>query len=140
MGTLFRVAPAMPAAAYKTYSIFSPGRPATCEEVDCPDFLNGWRIRLEDLTPELEHAARNSGRRFSETRVTDSETWLVFDAGQQCFAQHRLPWEGRERFVERGGDWRGNPRGQVYEHTRADDWVDSFANHQQKLADRLEQG
>jgi hypothetical protein len=137
--TLFRLDPQMPAAAYKTYSLISPGRPATCEEVDCEQFRSGWRIRVEELSPELLRSARNSGRRFQELRVADGETWLVFDAGQSCFARHSLPWEGRERFIERGGDWRGNPRGDRYEHN-ADTWVDSFANHQQKLADRLEQG
>jgi hypothetical protein len=139
MDTLHRLDPQMPPAAYKTYSIRSPARPATCEEADCPNWRDGWRIRVEDLSPELLHAARNSGRRYQELPVAAGETWLVFEAGQKCFAQHTLPWAGKERFAERGGDFRGNPRGDRYEHN-ADTWVDSFANHQQTLADRLGAG
>jgi hypothetical protein len=139
--------PKMDAAAYKTYEVRSPlathFRPATCAEVNCPQYVNGWRVRVEALTPDLLHAARNSGRKYAEQRVAEGETWLVFEAGQPCFkaAQHRTRTDRPALYLVRDGDWRGNPRGtKARLHQRPDNWVDDFAEHQQKLADEIEKG
>ena len=136
-----RIAPKMPAAAYKTYSIAAPlsthYRPATCSEVDCPRYLNGWRVRVEGLPPELLHAAKTSGRRYRELHVVEGETWLVFEAGQACFlaGEHRKRLDRPELYVVRDGDWRGNPRGtQARRHARPEHWVEDFAEHQDRLA------
>ena len=68
-------------------------------------------------------------------------TEFTFEAGQTCFVEHRVPLEREPLYVVRDGDWRGNPRGTAPRiHTRPDDWVDDFAEHQQRLADRFEQG
>lgn len=139
--------PLMPASAYKTYSIVAPlathHRPATCAEVDCPHYVNGWRVRVEGLDPEMEHAARTSGRRFTELPVAEGETWLVFEAGQPCFqaSEHRARLERPELFIVQGGDHRGNPRRTpVRQHVRPGDWVEDFAEHQQGLADAHQEG
>lgn len=144
---LSRIQPLMGAAAYKTYSVVSPlsthFRPATCAEVDCPHYLNGWRVRVEALTPDLLHAARNSGRKYVEQSVAEGETWLVFEAGQDCFkaSQHRTRMDRAPLYVVRDGDWRGNPRGtKARLHQRPDHWVEDFAEHQQKLADEIGKG
>ena len=140
-----RVEPAMPAGAYKTYQIAAPlgshFRPATCAEIDCPDYLNGWRVRVENLTPDLLHAARTSGRRYREVPVAAGETWLSFEAGQPCFraGEHRKRLERPELFIVRGGDWR-QQIGEARRHTRAEDWVDDFANHQSRIADAQGRG
>lgn len=147
MGALFRIEPRMEAAAYKTYAIVSPlsthFRPATCEEVNCPHYRNGWRVRVEALTPDLLHAARNSGRKHVEQRIAEGETWLVFEAGQDCFKarEHHTRMDRPPLFVVRDGDHRGNPRGtKARLHQRPDNWVEDFAEHQQKLADEIEKG
>lgn len=144
---LSRIQPLMDAAAYKTYEVVSPlsthFRQATCAEVDCPHYLNGWRVRVEALTPDLLHAARSSGRKHVEQSVTEGETWLVFEAGQPCFKanQHRTLVGRPPLYVVRDGDWRGNPRGtKARLHQRSDNWVEDFAEHQQKLADEIEKG
>jgi hypothetical protein len=140
-----RVAPALPVHAVKTYQMAQPlathWRPATCAEVECPNYLNGWRVRVEGLPPQLLHAAAHSGRRHSRLDAGEGETWLVFEAGQPCFAAsaHRIPAGRPLRFFERGGDWRGNPRGERRELNQAD-WVDSFANHQDRLAAEIGKG
>lgn len=141
------VEPRMGPESYKTYSIQAPlathFRPATCEEVGCPNFLNGWRNRVEGLTPELLHAARNSGRKYTELRVAEGETWLMYEAGQPCFqaSLHRAPIGRPELFIVRDGDRRGNPRGtKARLHQRPADWLDDFAEHQQDLADAAERG
>ncbi|MFJ4624225.1 hypothetical protein [Streptomyces sp. NPDC088812] len=143
----FRWEPKMAPDAYKTYAIVSPltshFRPATCAEVDCPHYLHGWRVRVESLTPDLLHAARNSGRRYTEQPVAAGETWLVFEAGQACFKarEHRTRMDRAPLYVVRDGDHRGNPRGtRARLHQRPENWVEDFAEHQQKLADEIEKG
>jgi hypothetical protein len=139
--------PLLPASAYKTYSIVAPlsthHRPATCAEVDCPPYLNGWRVRVETLTPEDLHLVKNAGRKWVERRVAEGETWLVFEAGQPCFkaSEHRTRLDRPELFIVRDGDHRGNPRRTpVRQHVRPGDWVEDFAEHQQGLADAHQEG
>ena len=141
-----RVEPQMPAAAYKTYTLAAPlathWRKATCAEVGCPDYLNGWRVRVEGLDAQMLHDARRYGRN-RELPVTEGETWLVYEAGQPCFrsAQHRTRIERPELYLVRDGDWRGNPRGtQARQHSRPEHWVEDFAEHQQGLADTAQKG
>lgn len=144
---LNRIPPKMPASAYKTYQILAPisshFRDATCEEVDCEAYRCGWRVRIEGLDPQLLHTARTSGRRFTELHVAENENWLVFEPGQRCFrsSQHKVPLEREGIYVVRDGDWRGNPRGTTpYRHKRPEDWVDDFANHQEKLDKEIGNG
>ena len=141
-----RIEPQMPASAYKTYALAAPlathWRKATCVEVDCPDYLNGWRVRVEGLDEQMLHDARNYGRN-RELPVAEGETWLMYEAGQPCFraAQHHKRIDRPELYIVRDGDWRGNPRGtQARQHVRPEDWVDDFANHQGRLADAHRQG
>jgi hypothetical protein len=144
---VFRLEPAMPAAAYKTYRIVAPAathfRPASCAEVGCPDFLKGWQVRVQQLSPELLHAAKTSGRRYRELHVTEGETYLVFEAGQPCFqvGEHRTRLDRPELYVVQDGDHRGNPRRtEAKRHANAADWVDDFAEHQSKLSDEKQKG
>lgn len=142
-----RPEPKMGPESYKTFAIAVPSddwRSATCAEVDCPDYLHGWRIRVEGLPPEMVHAAKSSGRRYAELPAAEGETWLIFEAGQACFqtTRHRVrKHEKPELFVVRDGDHRGNPRGtKARLHQRPADWQDDFATHQQGLADAIQEG
>ncbi len=144
---LFRIQPAMPPEAYKTFAMLSPiethMRQATCEEVGCDHYTKGWRVHVEALAPELLHAAKTSGRRYREERVSEGHTYLVFEAGQACFkaGTHRAPIGRPPLFLVRDGDWRGNPRGtQSRRYDRPDQWVDDFATHQNTLADEIAKG
>jgi hypothetical protein len=142
------IEPRMGPESYKTYAIHSPlathWRPASCEEVGCIDFLKGWRTRVEGLAPEVLHAVRHqSGRKFTELPVVEGETWLVFEAGQPCWraSLHRLPTGRPELYVVRDGDRRGNPRGTKDRvHLRPELWQEDFAEHQQGLADAIQEG
>ena len=62
MQDVFRIEPALPAHAMKTYQIYSPisthYRPATCAEVQCAAYEHGWRTRVEGLDPQLLHTAQ----------------------------------------------------------------------------------
>jgi hypothetical protein len=136
-----RIMPVGSPAAYKTYGFAQKRRKATCAEVQCEQYLQGWKT-IVPVGSEYEGLVRQSGRRWVSEKVEEGLIEFVFPAGQACFAaaKHTLPWEGHERFIERGGDWRGNPTGSLYVHTRADDWVDSFANHQDKIKTQVERG
>jgi len=127
----------------KTYRIFSPQRQVTCEEAECSALRDGWVTAVDESTDlgqrQAAYIRSDRSRRAQERRTEEGLTEFVYGPGQPCFERHSLPWAGRERFTERGGDFRGNPRGEAREHN-ADTWVDSFANHQQTLADRLERG
>jgi hypothetical protein len=139
--------PRLPVTAVKTYSIQSPltthTRPATCAEVDCPNYVHGWRVHVEAVGPALAHTARTAGARFREQHVSEGHTYLVFEAGQPCFgaSTHRVSTDRPALFVVRDGDWRGNPRGTpARQHTRPEHWVEDFAEHQQTLADAQNRG
>ncbi|NUS54142.1 MAG: hypothetical protein HOV66_04670 [Streptomycetaceae bacterium] len=143
---MFRLEPNMPAHAYQTFQIASPiethWRPATCEEYGCEQYASGWRVRVEGLSAADLHAIRTSGRRCRQVDVAEGETWFVFEPGQACFQAptHKVPLGRPELFVVRGGDVRGNPTGDSYQHSSAESWVDDFATHQDKIARVVEKG
>jgi len=144
-----RITPNMPVEAYKTYRIVSPQathfRTATCAEVDCAAYLNGWQSVIDESTPEGQERAyyirRQSGRGFTEAR-NGALTVFTFEAGQPCFArsEHQVRLDRPELYLVADGDWRGNPTGRQRTHQNAADWVDDFGEHQLRLADQIERG
>lgn len=148
MNGLFRIEPQMPPEAYKTYTVAMPlathWRPATCAEVGCKAYLYGWRTIVDERTElgqrQAHYIRHDRSRRHSEERQPDGVTAFTFGAGQTCFREHKTRLGRPQRYIVRGGDWRGNPRGEIREHVRGDDFVEDFAEHQDKLATRLERG
>lgn len=141
---LFRLQPAGPAWAYKTYRIYSPPshrRKATCEEVECPNWQRGWLTALDVAVPQQAQLADwirlSSKRHFSAERV-GTTVRFTFPAGQSCFTPHTLPVR-EPVFLVQGGDWRGNPRAApTVRHSGIQAWVDDFAENQQAIRDRVE--
>lgn len=140
--------PLLPAHAKKTYSIKAPKathfRKASCAEVECEGLAHGW-VCLIDETTELgqrqAHYIRAvSGRRFREERSEQGLTSFTFEPGQTCFTPHEVPLGKPELYIVRGGDLRGNPLKEVRLHSRAEDWADDFATHQQQIADAIQEG
>src|ERR1051325_10467335 len=142
-----RVMPNMPVQNYKTYQLLRPGsthyRPATCEEVDCEPFRQGWVTRLEKATQQemvdlLRVTCQNTGRAFREI---DEGTHLsfIFEAGQACFraVQHKVLLEREPLYVVRRGDWRAD-LGSRRVHANGTDWGDDFAPHQDRIQTNLE--
>lgn len=142
-----RIPPRMSAGAYKTYQILQPleshFRDATCQEVDCQAFANGWRSMVDTSTPlgarQANYIRLHSGRAYTSTENAAMVTF-VFRPGQRCFTSHRLPLGRPNLFVVRDGDWRGNPHRTDPQRRSAADWVDDFATHQDKLATRFKEG
>lgn len=143
-----RVQTALPPRAMKTYQVVAPQethfRPATCAEVECPHHLYGWRTIVDSATElgqrQIQYIKNESGRRFTSFHVESGLVTFTFEAGQECFVQHRIRLDNEALYFVRGGDWRGNPLGETKQHANADDWVDDFANHQQVIADRIKRG
>ncbi|PXY27436.1 hypothetical protein [Prauserella muralis] len=149
MRPINRVDPKMPMQAMKTYSIIAPEethwRQATCAEAGCGHHLRGWRTTVDERTDlgqfQADYIRKSSGRAFSEHRDDSGMTVFTFEPGQACFAaaQHRVRVDRQELFVVRGGDHRGST-GLIRQHTRPEDWVEDFAEHQTKLAEVINQG
>jgi hypothetical protein len=141
-----RIEPNLPVGAYQTYSLHAPvnthRRYATCQEVDCPAFAKGWKMGFDLTDPEKSAAAKwirlHSGRRFTVDESVVGKVILTFHSGQSCFQKHTVSIEREPIYVVRGGDWRA----QIGDSRRfqADDWVDHFANHQDQLATKINQG
>ncbi len=141
MFALNRPDPVGPPSAYKSFQIASPVathfRTGTCDEAGCLAHQHGWQTSVDestDLGARQAHYIRTTcGRRFTERRTELGFTAFVFEAGQKCFAEHKVPLDRPEFYVTRGGDWRGNPRGEVRRHSGADSWVNEFAEHQDRI-------
>jgi hypothetical protein len=142
--------PALPAAKMQTYAISAPlathWRPATCEEADCGAYLHGWQSFIDESTElgqrQAHYIRRESRRRFTEERNEAGITEFTFEAGQRCFKsdQHRVRNYRDERYLVRGGDFRGNPTGMRRVHKNAAEWQEDFQGHQDRLATALERG
>lgn len=145
----FRIKPQMPAHAMQTFAISAPKdthtRKATCEEVECPQYARGWLMRI-DLGTDLGqrqayYIKHSSGRKYKVTGQVDGLVTLEFAPNQPCFQQHRVPIGRPEKFLVKGGDYRGNPlRTKTRVHTKPEFWVEEFAEHQDQIKTRLERG
>lgn len=142
---VFRIDPKMPVQSYQTYQVVRPrathSRPASCGEVDCKAYLNGWKTVIDVSTSigreRANYIRLKSGRRFLAAQIGAAVTF-TFPAGQKCFAEHRIEIDRPTIFLKRGGDWRATTFEPVILDER--DWVDDFANHQAKLAETIERG
>lgn len=140
-----RIQPQMPSQNYQTFQVASPlsthYKPATCKEIDCPNYLNGWRIRVEGLPEDMLHLAKHSGRRFREVSIKEGETYLVFEGGQKCFQEstHRTSLQRPEFYFIGQGDWRSYSSRNA-ERVSTEEWLDRFRTNQDSLATQLERG
>ena len=139
-----RILPVLGAHAYKSYALRRPltthWRQATCDEVGCADWQHGW-VTTVDVSDELgqrryHFITHDRTRRHTVDHAGDSLYRFTFGPGQTCYRadEHRTRIDRPPLFLVTGGDWRGNPRGtQPVVHTSAENWVDDFANHQERL-------
>lgn len=149
--TVRRIAPAMPAHAYKTFGLAMPVRthfrPATCDEAGCEAYKYGW-VSTFDLGTDLgqaqyEHCKADRTRSFSIQRASLTLVKFTYPPGNRCFraGDHRVPLERPARFYVADGDFRGNPRGTpVRVHSHAEHWCEEFAEHQDRLSTAIERG
>lgn len=146
----FRIVPKIGPQFYKTYGAYAPlsthWRPASCEEYECGPYLNGWVTPVDLSTAigqqQAHYIRTDTSRRCREEQTGPSQVRFVFGPGQRCFrsSEHRVPAGRPPLYVVSGGDWRGNPRGDRLVHRSVEDWVDDFANHQDKIAAAIGRG
>lgn len=144
-----RIKPNMPASAYSTFAISAPKsthtRPATCEEVECANYKRGWLMKL-DLGTDLGqrqayYIKHSSGRKYKVTDQRDGLVTLEFAPNQPCFAEHRVPIGRPEKFLVKGGDYRGNPlKTPTRVHKKPEFWVEEFAENQDRIKTAIEKG
>lgn len=140
------ILPKGPPEAYKTYRMVSPPshrRKASCEEVGCIRWKNGWKTCLDVSDPKHAEAATwirmKSGRKFT-VEETGTGVTFYFPPGQDCFRGHTVPYKPHVLLVQ-GGDWRGNPLGTpTLRHSSMENWVEDFAENQSAVRDRVNRG
>lgn len=141
----------LPVGAMKTYRIAQPAtthtRPASCAEVGCLDHQRGWTSRvpagseLVDMILSLARGGGPGGHRYGFVEVesgTPGERAFLFAPGQPCFRAdtHRVTLERPPLWIVRGGDWRGST-GLIRRHHNGAEWVEDFAEHQDRIAHRI---
>lgn len=144
---LFRIAPKMDAASYKTYGLVQPlsthTRPATCSEVECKNRERGWKTIIDVGTAlgakQANYIRLQSGRAFTHSATANMVTF-TFAAGQDCFTAHRVSLHRTPIFNIKGGDWRGNPLGLPTQVLRPEAWRDDFGEHQERIAEQTKRG
>jgi hypothetical protein len=139
---------ALASGAYDTYALkqrpAAKNRRASCDEVDCPNYLHGWRTSIDpksDQGPaQLLYLRGDRTRKATET--ADPVSGLVtftYEAGQTCFGEHWI--EMQQLYLVGRGDHRTPDRQKGYRrHTRAEFWVEEFGENQDRLADRAAKG
>lgn len=138
----------LPVTSMQTYSIKSPtsthARPAHCREVACKEYYAGWSISLiagsdDDRFFRRACMGQVDGYRRPFTTTRDGVfVTFAFEAGIPCrfVMKHVVALDRPEIYVVRGGDWRGST-GLIRRHTRARDWVEDFALHQDAVVKRF---
>lgn len=120
---------------YQTYRVSSPlathFRPASCADVDCPHYLNGWQTMVPADSPQAEYIRAGCGRRFTEERTPDGLARFVFEAGQACFEQHMAPLGREPLYLVRHGVT-GNSR-PLRAHTNQGSFVDDLRSHLERI-------
>jgi len=150
MFTVNRVQPQGEPMDYVTYRLRAPlithWRPATCPEVDCGPYRIGWATTVDERTElgqgQAHFIRHDRSRRHREERLPDGRTRFLFEPGQICFGvdAHVVPVGRPPLYLVQGGDWRVYRPPLVRAHTNADNWVDDFANHQDKLTTAHKRG
>jgi hypothetical protein len=141
-----RVVPTLPPQRMKTYELRQPlathFRVVSCKDFDCAAYLNGW-VMGYDLTDPAKVEAANliakAGRKFTH-EIVETKVIFTFPAGENCFVVHQVSVEREPIAIVRGGDWRGNPRGEGRKHVNVIDWRDDMGEHLEKIHDKIEEG
>ena len=134
-------------------------RPATCEEVDCPQQKFGWVICLDPTTQAAFITdILNSGRHFQKMRSEEASQRasrelppgllaFVFPPGQRCFRPHRVPVGRPPNLVHQKGlvlaggamgTFVGTSEKRV--HTKAENFVEHYNEEADELRRRRQAG
>lgn len=149
MRPINRINPRIGPENMQTFQVEAPisthTRKASCEEVECAQYLRGWKMTI-DLNTDLgqrqgRYIKHSSGRSYKTVSQHDGLVELEFSANQPCFREHRVRLERPEIYRVKGGDWRGNPlRSPVRVHKKAEWWLEEFKENQERVKRAQEKG
>lgn len=120
-------------------------RKASCEEVECAQYVRGWRMRI-DLTAELgqkqaHYIKHSSGRSYKVVQQNNGLVELEFAPNQPCFKEHQVRLQRPDIYRVKGGDYRGNPLNiPTRVHKNPAHWVEEFQENQDNLKTQIERG
>lgn len=150
---VFRIEPVRDVTLMQTYGLIAPQsthyRRASCREVGCANYANGWISGFDVTDPDQARACRivreQSGRLFTVQEMLGTSgrierVLLTFGPGQECFLPHRVALEREPVYFLRDGDWRGNPTGRKIVFSSATPFVDDFGEHQERIKTLVERG
>jgi|KBSSwiStaDraftv2_1062776.scaffolds.fasta_scaffold87535_4 hypothetical protein len=152
--------PQLPERAFDTYGIVLPKtthtRAARCEEVNCQAYAHGWKTPLDTSIPQQRELARlvvkNDGKRRWTAEQNGHLVTFTFPAGQQCFADHRVPLDRPPVFTLKSGlgfapKWGDHVTlhdGAIYVRgaraIRGEEWVERLGENQQAIIDAQNKG
>ena len=70
---------------------------ATCEDVDCPHYLNGWKTVVAPGSAQDVYIRTQSRRKWRVEQTSETILTYYFERGQRCFREHTMI-NGREPF------------------------------------------
>lgn len=133
------IAPVAGPGAYQSFITRARWRTATCAEVGCGQWREGWVTTVDESTQlgreQGDYVRHHSGRRYRERRTETGWTAFEFHPGQTCFAAARHMIQADEPgfgFLV-PGDHRATT-GPVKAYDRLDQMVDDFRTHTDRIA------
>lgn len=144
---LGRVPDKGPAHLYTTFGIRTKEsehwRQATCEETNCGYYIKGFNVEVDESKPIGEKNAvllrQDKTRSPKESHNEYGMTVFSYPPGTNCMNKHQVRIPKPEIFIVKGGDHRGNPKGTPTRiHTKAEFWVEEFAEVQDKIKTQVE--
>lgn len=141
---LNRIPPKMSSQSYRTFairqSLNTHYRKLRCEDAECEAYANGWTYPLAIITPDMWDAIRRSGKTYRRIRLTESDEYVAFNPGQQCFqSPHVVSLERPAFFYSGRGDYRTFSL-RTATQFRPSDWVECMQEHCDTLRTALERG
>lgn len=120
----------------RPYTLAAPTRThtrvGTCEEAGCLNHRYGWTTAIDetsDLGRRQARYIRRCGRLFTEESTGPGLVVFTFEAGQKCFAEHRVRIDRPPLYIVGRTDRLG-----------ADEWVDRFNTRSQQIEEMRSNG
>ena len=106
-------------------------RTATCEEVDCAQYINGWITRVIIGSPQDRYIRKDQSRKQAAVKTSAGEIDYYYEPGQQCFRAHTTKIERAPFFTVNAPGRKVNQPGRESGRLRRrnmdfDRWADEF--------------
>lgn len=129
----------LPKTAMQQYEVRLPlpthWEEATCEDIDCPHWLHGWKTLVDEGNEfgqrQAHYIRKQSGRQFREQRTAEGLTAFIFQAFQKCFRRH-IAQNGRPAI------WQRKRTDRIVTLSRPEDWRDDMQEQLELLRQHQE--